>query len=80
MANKRMWLRVVLLDRHNIWDVHGCRSHTFCLFYCIYYILHTKIIDPLRYGAYFLHLQNEKKTQANKKDEKKSSPLVLDLQ
>lgn len=36
-----MWLlRVVLLDRHNIWDVHGCRSHTtFCLI--LLYLLHS---------------------------------------
>lgn len=37
-----MWLlRVVLLDRHNIWDVHGCRSHTNILPAILLYLLHS---------------------------------------
>lgn len=59
-----MWLRVVLLDRHNIWDVHGCRSHTFRLFYCIYYILHTKIIDrTLPSRGIFCHCKHQMQTK-----------------
>lgn len=80
---RSMWLRVVLLDRHNIWDVHGCRSHTFCLFYCIYYILHTKIIDRSRGIFCILHTHTYSKCKTKYKSnvfvKAKWGESVLDL-
>lgn len=39
MHTKALWFRVVLPDRHNIWETYGCCCHTICLI--LLYLLHS---------------------------------------
>lgn len=57
-----MWLlRVVSLDRHNIWDLHGCRSHTtFWLYFIVFITFCIQKLSIRLENGHSLHLAKPK--------------------